>query len=43
MIDFTTAQVESGDEHRLLQGLHMSGLKDENLRQVLLIGELSIP
>ena len=35
-IDFTTAQVESSDEHRLLQGLRMSGLKDENLRQVLL-------
>ena len=34
-IDFTTAQVESSDEHRLLQGLRMSGLKDENLRQVL--------
>lgn len=34
-IEFTTSQVEDSDEHRLLQGLRMSSLGDENLRQVL--------
>ncbi len=34
-IEFATSQVENSDEHRLLQGLRMSNLGDENLRQVL--------
>lgn len=34
-ISFSTAQVENSDEHRLLQALRTSHLKDENLREVL--------
>ncbi len=34
-IEFATSQVENSDEHRLLQGLRMSGLEDINLRNVL--------
>ena len=34
-IAFSTAQVENSDEHRLLQALRMSHLRDENLREVL--------
>lgn len=34
-ISFSTAQVENSDEHRLLQALRASHLKDENLREVL--------
>ncbi len=34
-IAFSTAQVENSDEHRLLQALRTSHLKDENLRELL--------
>ena len=34
-IEFTTAQVENSDEHRLLQGLRSSHLRDEGLRDAL--------
>ena len=34
-IEFTTRQVEDSDEHRLLQGLRLSHLEDENLRNLL--------
>ena len=33
-IDFSTEEVESGDEHRLLQALRQSHLRDENLRNL---------
>lgn len=33
-IEFSTAQVENGDEHRLLQALRASHLKDENMRDL---------
>lgn len=33
-IEFSTAQVENSDEHRLLQSLRLSHLKDENLREL---------
>lgn len=34
-IEFTTAQVENSDEHRLLQGLRTCHLRDEGLRDAL--------
>lgn len=34
-IAFSTAQVEDSDEHRLLQALRTSHLRDENLREIL--------
>lgn len=34
-MDFSTAQVENSDEHRLLQALRQSNLRDENLRDLL--------
>lgn len=34
-IEFTTAQVENSDEHRLLQGLRSSHLRDEGLRDAI--------
>ena len=34
-MSFSTAQVENSDEHRLLQALRQSQLKDENLRDLL--------
>ncbi len=34
-IEFTTAQVENSDEHRLLQALRTSHLRDEGLRDAL--------
>lgn len=33
-IEFSTAQVENSDEHRLLQALRMSHLRDENARNL---------
>jgi len=33
-IDFSTEEVESGDEHKLLQALRQSHLRDENLRNL---------
>lgn len=33
-IEFSTSQVETSDEHRLLQSLRLSHLKDENLREL---------
>ncbi len=33
-LEFSTAQVENSDEHRLLQALRLSHLADENLREV---------
>lgn len=34
-IEFSTKQVEDSDEHRLLQGLRLSHLRDENLRELM--------
>lgn len=34
-IEFTTEQVEKSDEHKLLQALRLSHLRDENLRSLL--------
>ena len=34
-IEFSTAQVESGDEHRLLQALRTSHLSDESMRELM--------